>query len=271
MLVAYGPVMLHEALTAAELLAGRGSALAVVAMPWLNRVDGDWLAGRSPPYRACFVVEDHAPVGALGDALRRALGGSPPSTVLGVEGWPACGTPAEALRYHGLDGASLADRVAATPSRRQRVMATAVWVVVADSSRPGCSSTRASSTGSRERLGDRLALIFLLGGRGRANGQRARRRSRARSEKPPSVRVARPSGPRGGSTHGSTGSSATSRSRSASTTGTDSTASGWCPGMPNRMLDSSRAGPLPARADRASDAAMALRRAPPRPASRSSG
>jgi hypothetical protein len=33
-------------------------------------------------------------------------------TVFGVEGWPACGTPLEALRYHGLDGSSLADRIA---------------------------------------------------------------------------------------------------------------------------------------------------------------
>jgi hypothetical protein len=32
-------------------------------------------------------------------------------TVFGVEGWPACGAPLEALRYHGLDGASLADRI----------------------------------------------------------------------------------------------------------------------------------------------------------------
>jgi transketolase len=33
--------------------------------------------------------------------------------VFGVDGWPACGTPEEALRFHGLDGASLADRIAA--------------------------------------------------------------------------------------------------------------------------------------------------------------
>ena len=44
MLVSYGPVMLHEALTAAELLAERGIEAAVVAMPWLDRVDADWLA-----------------------------------------------------------------------------------------------------------------------------------------------------------------------------------------------------------------------------------
>ena len=33
-------------------------------------------------------------------------------TVFGVDRWPACGTPAEALRFHGLDGSSLADRMA---------------------------------------------------------------------------------------------------------------------------------------------------------------
>ena len=56
-------------------------------------------------------VEDHSPVGALGDALRREL--ERPVAVFGVEGWPACGTPVEVLRFHGLDGASLADRIAA--------------------------------------------------------------------------------------------------------------------------------------------------------------
>ena len=104
---AYGPVMLHEALTAAETLNGR---LAVVNMPWLNRVDGEWLADLVEPFGEIFVLEDHAPVGALGDALRRELDGRP-VTVFGVEGWPACGTPAEALRFHGLDGSSLADRI----------------------------------------------------------------------------------------------------------------------------------------------------------------
>ena len=34
-------------------------------------------------------------------------------TVFGVEGWPACGTPPEALRHHRLDGASLAERISA--------------------------------------------------------------------------------------------------------------------------------------------------------------
>jgi transketolase len=108
LLFAYGPVLLHEALNAAEAL---GTRVQVVNMPWLNRVDSDWLAELVEPFGEIFVVEDHAPVGALGDSLRRHLDGRP-VTVFGVEGWPACGTPIEALRFHGLDGASLADRIA---------------------------------------------------------------------------------------------------------------------------------------------------------------
>ena len=59
-----------------------------------------------------FVLEDHAPVGGLGDALRRRLGRE--VSVFGVEGWPACGTPTEALHAHGLDGVSLAERISAS-------------------------------------------------------------------------------------------------------------------------------------------------------------
>ena len=90
-------------------------------MPWLDRVDPEWLAATFTGVREVLVVEDHAPVGALGDTLRRAVAAlpEPPAIqVAGVEGWPACGTPVEALRHHGLDGASLAERVAlAVPGR----------------------------------------------------------------------------------------------------------------------------------------------------------
>ncbi len=110
LLFAYGPIMLHEALGAAEALESRGLHTQVVNMPWLNRVDADWLTDLVERFEEIFVVEDHAPFGALGDALRRTLDGRTLS-VFGVEGWPACGTPTEALRFHGLDGSSLADRI----------------------------------------------------------------------------------------------------------------------------------------------------------------
>ena len=118
LLVAYGPVMLHEALVAAETLRAEGTRLRVVDLPWLNRFDRDWLAETVAPYAQVFVLEDHAPVGGLGDALLRELsdGGlldGRKVTVFGVEGWPACGAPPEVLRFHSLDGGSLARRIAA--------------------------------------------------------------------------------------------------------------------------------------------------------------
>jgi transketolase len=110
-------VLLHEALLASEYLAEDGIRVAVVNMPWLNVVDSEWLAVLAEAHPHVLVLEDHAPVGGLGDSLRRAIDGLS-VTVFGVEGWPACGTPCEVLRHHGIDGASLADRIAARARAR---------------------------------------------------------------------------------------------------------------------------------------------------------
>jgi hypothetical protein len=72
--------------------------------------DAEWLEELGEE-EDVFVLEDHAPVGGLADGLRRALDGRARVTAFGVEGWPACGTPPEALRAHELDGLSLAARI----------------------------------------------------------------------------------------------------------------------------------------------------------------
>ena len=89
-----------------ERLGGRLAAVFLVprdtAGEWLDRVPGlDALHGDDL---------------TAGDGLRAALPGRVVS-VFGVEGWPACGSPDEALRFHGLDGASLAARIAAAAGR----------------------------------------------------------------------------------------------------------------------------------------------------------
>lgn len=115
-LFAYGPVMIHEALVAAERLSKNGFGLRVINMPWLNRVDAEWLKQSLDGLQSVYVLEDHAPVGGLGDALLNALAAN--GLMKGrrfekfaVEGYPAWGTPPEALKHHGLDGESLAGRI----------------------------------------------------------------------------------------------------------------------------------------------------------------
>jgi transketolase len=114
--LAYGPVMLHEALKASEILAERGFGLKVVDMPWLNRVDAAWLDGVLAGFDTVFVIDDHAPYGALGEAVLGRVNDSDslrgtPVVKLGVDGYPACGTPQEALAAHALDAASIAARI----------------------------------------------------------------------------------------------------------------------------------------------------------------
>jgi transketolase len=111
-LVTSAPLVL-EALRAAEALAGEGVSARVVATSWLNRIDPAWLASAVLPGRPLLVIENHNPAGAFGAAVATALlaqGLSVPWAHLAVEGKQACGTNAEALAFHGLDAASIADR-----------------------------------------------------------------------------------------------------------------------------------------------------------------
>lgn len=112
-LFSYGPVMLHEALLAAETLAAEGTLVRVINHPWLNLFDADWLAEAVEDVQAIAVVEDHSTTGGLGQMLlsalveHRLLGGRR-FDIHGVDGLPAWGTPWQALAHHQVDGNSLA-------------------------------------------------------------------------------------------------------------------------------------------------------------------
>lgn len=112
----YGPVMLHEALYASEILAAVNFNLKVVNMPWLNRIDCQWLEKLISGIDRIFILEDHAQAGGLGEFLLQQMTKfnimySKHFKIFSVEGFPACGTPIEALKFHGLDGESLAKRI----------------------------------------------------------------------------------------------------------------------------------------------------------------
>jgi transketolase len=115
-IISYGPVMLHEALLASESLAQKGVHLAVYNIPWLNKFDESWFKDTLKNVKHLFVLDDHSVHGGLGDLLTSFLNEknllkTTQVRKFGVEGFPACGTPWEALKFHGLDGATLASRV----------------------------------------------------------------------------------------------------------------------------------------------------------------
>ncbi|HEY8278140.1 MAG TPA: transketolase C-terminal domain-containing protein [Bdellovibrionota bacterium] len=114
-LLAYGPVMLHGALSAEELLRDT-FPLKVVNMPWLNRFDTDWLETEFHHCKRLFVLEDHSVFGGLGDSLAPVLMEHSKLHKIrlhkfGLEEYPAFGTAEEVLEYHRLDGKSLARRI----------------------------------------------------------------------------------------------------------------------------------------------------------------
>ena len=189
----------------------------------------------------------------------------------GVEGWPACGTPAEALarpraRRRVARGADRArPRVAAEPVSDGRP----VWVVLPDplSIRLffDCGIVERPRGAPRRAPRGRLPRA-ARGGGGVGCGRVPARGALPDDDLAAAGGLAR-AALRRGRPLARRAASATTRSRSASTTGTGSTASAWQPGHRNWMLDSTRDGPLP-RWDlgRACDGALALLPAPSRPA-----
>lgn len=115
-LFGYGPVMLHEALVAADYLKKIGFGLKVMNMPWLNKINRYWLKNVVGDQKKIIVLEDHSAIGGLGDRLLNAL-----VEINSIEGkefinfglkeYPECGTPLEVLEFHQLDAKSLAKRI----------------------------------------------------------------------------------------------------------------------------------------------------------------
>ncbi len=121
-LFAYGPVMMNEALKAAEILQEKDVSLKVVNLPWLNEVDLNWLEETVGNCETLFALDNHSGYGGLGDSLLNALMSTDALrnkrlVKFAIDEYPACGTPKEALAYHKLDGRSLAERIAGEISK----------------------------------------------------------------------------------------------------------------------------------------------------------
>ena len=123
-IIGYGPVLLPQAWRAAELLHERyGREVAVVNLPWLNRVDPDWLAGTIAGCEAVFTLDNHLVNGGQGIRVAAAvaalgLAQSPRVHHFGLRDFPLCGQNNEVLRAHGLDAESMADEIVRVLDKR---------------------------------------------------------------------------------------------------------------------------------------------------------
>lgn len=119
---AYGPVMLAQAWHACEQLRQhKGLHVKLIDLPWLNRVDVDWLCSVVEGVGHVFTVDDHYSSGGQGEMIGAALaeGGLASATSLtrfGLHEVPQCGRNDEVLRAHGLDAETLADRISGVMS-----------------------------------------------------------------------------------------------------------------------------------------------------------
>lgn len=116
-IVSSGPVTLSIAWNAAIQLQDLGVQVRVINMPWLNRVDPEWLAEEIRDLELLYCLENHYSVGGLGDSLRRALGCLRNARVRfvgkGIDKVPPSGENSEVLEALDFSAASLARSVAA--------------------------------------------------------------------------------------------------------------------------------------------------------------
>ena len=120
----YGPWLLSNAWHAAEELASTSQLqIGLVNLPWLNRVDTEWLRSAIGSARTVVALDNHYVSGGQGQMIGAAIAGlglDPAVEVIqhGVDRLPECGTNDEVLHAHGLGVPGLTRVFAGAASRR---------------------------------------------------------------------------------------------------------------------------------------------------------
>jgi transketolase len=103
-------ITLHEALAAAERLAGEGISARVIDLYSVKPIDHETLVKAAQETGAIVTVEDHWKEGGIGEAVLSALaehGASAAVRILAVEDLPTSGKPAELLRAAEIDAEAI--------------------------------------------------------------------------------------------------------------------------------------------------------------------
>ena len=120
--IGYGPVLLSAAVEAASSVArANGISVKVVNLPWLNRIDGNWLSAEIGARRDVISLDNHYAIGGQGDRIAACLaadGSGVRLHRLAIDDIPCSGTNPEVLRAHRLDVDSLAEEICRCHGRR---------------------------------------------------------------------------------------------------------------------------------------------------------
>lgn len=119
-IVGYGTVLLANACRAADELAAEGISVTVIDLPWLNRIDDQWVAETLAGYPLLVTLDNHYLEFGQGVMVAAALARTGRATdvvPIGLTDIPACGSNADVLAHHGLDAASIARTVRARQRR----------------------------------------------------------------------------------------------------------------------------------------------------------
>jgi transketolase len=120
-IIGYGTLLLSNAWSAADDLARRGLAASVIDLPWLNRIDDAWVRQELGTFPLIVTLDNHYLEFGQGVMIAAALaraGVHAEVVAIGLTDIPACGSNADVLAYHGLDGRSIARSVLARVSDR---------------------------------------------------------------------------------------------------------------------------------------------------------
>jgi transketolase len=114
--VGYGPMLLSNACRAADSLAADGVRAAVINLPWLNRIDDEWVAETLNRFPLVVSLDNHYVTLGQGTMVAASLARTRfrnDLVSIGLTEIPACGSNAEVLEHHQLDAESLSRAVLA--------------------------------------------------------------------------------------------------------------------------------------------------------------
>lgn len=106
--------VLSEAIKASELLSEKGISAEVISLPVVKPLDKDTIINSAKKTGFVVTVENHSIYGGIGSAVCEVLAENNPVRVLRIgmeDTFGQSGTPADLLKYYGLDAEGIVNRI----------------------------------------------------------------------------------------------------------------------------------------------------------------